>query len=91
MIALPVWLAWGSDCTHNGIPLWGNVTVVQHGEDIKVRVVRAMPDLRVRWSAHPSRCGEWKRVPRLPDFKIRFVSYGQDFDIQFVRDLPGGW
>jgi hypothetical protein len=65
-------------CTFRGISLWGNVRVVRSSGDIKVTETSFRPDIRV--SVDPfiaDSCGEWK-----------FVRFGEDFTIQFVRTLP---
>ena len=82
-----------SDCTFNGIPLWGTVRIVDsHYADLEVRVVDNYPDLLVlRVDSYPDDCGEWEVVDsHYADFTIRFVdSHYADLDIQWVDSYPG--
>lgn len=77
------------DCKCNGINLWGDVEIVSIGEDFRVKVVLIDADLKVDTiPSLPSKCGEWRFVECLGDFKIRFVDIDEDFSIQF-SSLPG--
>ena len=67
------------DCTFNGIPLHGNVQIVENFADIKVQVVDNFPD----------DCGQWEFVENFPDFKIQFVDSFPDIKIRFVESFPG--
>ena len=66
-----------TDCTFNGINLYGKVQVVDAFPDIKVQVVDAFPDLKVQV------------VDAFPDFKIQFVDAFPDIKIQYVDAFPG--
>jgi hypothetical protein len=73
-------------CTYNGIPLHGDVRVVQYGGDMAVRRVQYGGDLVVREMTYGgSRCGEWRFVRYGGDFSVRFVDYGGDFTVRFAR------
>jgi hypothetical protein len=79
-----------NDCTFNGIPLYGNVQVVNSFPDIKVQVVTSFPDLRVQVvNSFPDQCGRWQFVESFPDFKIQFVESFPDIKIQYVESFPG--
>lgn len=79
-----------SDCSFNGIQLYGNVQVVEAFPDIKVQVVSAFPDLKVQVvQAFPDQCGQWQFVEAFPDFKIQFVDAFPDIKIQYVEAFPG--
>lgn len=70
--------------------LRGRVQIVEFGYDYKVRIVTSFPDLYVKQVYRsPSRHGEWQFVDSFPDFKVKFVSFGEDFCIQFVDSFPG--
>ena len=68
-----------SSCTYKGIPLYGNVKIVESFPDIKVKVVENFPDS----------CGEWKYVESFPDFKIKFVTSFPDLKIKYVDSFQG--
>lgn len=70
------------DCTCKGIKLWGRVKVVEAHEDFKVRISEH-PDLRVKLTNLPGKCGEWYFVDVHQDFSIRFVESHEDFEIEF--------
>ena len=77
-------------CTCKGIPLHGNVKIVESSADFDVRVVTSLSNLDVKLvESLPNNCGEWRFVESLPDFTVRFVESGADFDIRFVESLPG--
>jgi hypothetical protein len=79
-----------ASCTYDGIPLYGNVKVVDYLADVDVRVVDYLADIRVQPVDYlANSCGQWKFVDYLPDFTIRYVDYLGDIDIQFVDYLPG--
>jgi hypothetical protein len=80
----------GEDCTWNGIPLYGEVQVVESFADIDVEVVTNFPDLNVKVvESFPDDCGEWEFVESFPDFTIRFVDSFADIRIEFVESFPG--
>ena len=77
-------------CTCKGIPLHGNVKIVDSFADFDVRIVNSFPDLDVKVvESFPDDCGEWKFVESFPDFTIRIVDSFSDFDIRFVDSFPG--
>jgi hypothetical protein len=79
-----------ADCAWNGIPLHGDVRVVESFPDIRVQVVTSFPDLRVRTvSSFPDSCGRWRMVESFPDFTIQFVDSFPDIRIQYVESFPG--
>ncbi len=77
------------DCTYNGIPLYGDVKIVEHFGDFEVRKVDFFADLDVKYSTFAHSCGEWKLVDIGEDFSVEFVDIGEDFSIREVTDFPG--
>lgn len=78
------------NCSFKGIPLHGNVKVVEYAADFNVKIVEYAADLDVRIvDCCADRCGEWKFVESAPDFTIRFVESAPDFEIRFVDSAPG--
>ena len=70
------------DCTFGGVPLYGNVRIVEHFGDFKVRKVEHFGDLKVKYSPFGTDCvGE--------DFTVEFVIIGEDFTIEEVDHFPG--
>lgn len=67
-----------ADCTLKGIPLHGNVQVVDKAADFKVKMVNDAPDLTIVSSKNPEKCGEWQFV----------TSGNHDFTVEFVEDRP---
>ena len=79
-----------SNCTYNGIPLYGKAQVVKAFADFKVQRVSAFGDLKVKYvKAFPSNCGEWELVDHFGDFTIEYVDHFGDFTIQEVDHFPG--
>jgi hypothetical protein len=77
-------------CYFNGIPLWGEVEVVESFADIEVEVVGSFPDLMVEEvTSFPDECGEWEFVESFPDFTIEYVESFPDITIEFVDSFPG--
>ena len=77
-------------CTCKGIPLYGNVKVVDYAADFNVKVVDYAADLDVKIvDCCADSCGEWKFVEYAPDFTIKFVEYAPDFEIKLVEYAPG--
>jgi hypothetical protein len=74
------------DCSFNGIPLHGDVRVVEYGGDMSVRRVDYGGDLVVREMTYGGgrNCGEWRFVDYGGDFTVRFVDYGGDFTVRFA-------
>ena len=78
------------DCTFKGIPLYGNVKVVEYAADFNVKIVEYAADLDVKIvNCCADRCGEWKFVEYAPDFTIHFVNSAPDFEIRLVEYAPG--
>lgn len=78
------------DCTLSGVPLYGNVQVVESFPDLRVKVVDSFPDLKVRIvESFPDQCGEWHMVESFPDFKIQYVESFPDLKIEFVESFAG--
>lgn len=72
-------------CTFNGIKLSGRVMVVDSGADIKVQVVRGLPDLNVRQVRMPTNmCGDWQMVESAPDFTIEYSNMRPDLKIKVI-------
>ena len=79
-----------SDCTWNGIKLFGKVKVVNSFPDIKVKVVSSFPDLKVKKvNSFADKCGEWTFVESFPDFTVQFVNSFPDVKIKYVNSFPG--
>ncbi len=79
-----------ANCTCKGIPLYGNVKVVESFADFDVKVVEAFPDIEVKVvEAFPDACGKWKFVDAFPDFTIRYVDAFPDFTVRYVEAFPG--
>ena len=73
------------DCTWNGIPLHGDVQIVESFPDIKVKVVDSFPDLNVQIVDNfADDCGEWEFVDSFPDFTIQYVDSFPD--IKFAHE-----
>lgn len=72
-----------SNCTFNGIPLYGKVKVVSSFADFKVKQVSSFEDLKVDVvSSFANSCGKWQFVDSFPDFTIEFVDAFEDFSIK---------
>jgi len=79
-----------SDCTFNGIALYGQVEAVDSFGDIKVEVVDSFPDLKVqKVDAFADDCGEWEMVDSFGDFTVEFVDSFGDVKVQWVDSFPG--
>lgn len=79
-----------SDCTYNGIKLYGKVKIVDHFPDIKVQKKDAFQDLSVQYvNAFPDTCGKWQLVDSFPDFTVQFVEHFPDITIKEVTAFPG--
>lgn len=80
----------GSDCTFNGIKLYGKVQFVESFPDLKVQMVNSFPDLKVQFVEHfPDKCGKWQVVNSFPDFKVQIVEHFPDIKVQSVSSFPG--
>lgn len=78
------------NCTCKGIPLYGEVQVVNSNADFRVEVVNSFEDLRVEVvNSNALKCGEWIFVQSNPDFTIEFVPSNADFTITYVKTQPG--
>lgn len=85
LIAEPI-----EDCRFNGVPLYGEVQVVDSFPDFKIQVVDSFPDLKVKpVDSFADSCGEWDFVESFPDFTVQFVDSFPDFKIEFVESFPG--
>lgn len=79
-----------SDCTCEGIKLYGNVKIVDSFEDFRVEFVDSFEDLDVQFvDAFPDECGKWRLVETFPDFTIKIVDAFPDFTIRKVEAFPG--
>lgn len=79
-------------CDFRGHTLKGRVRVVDAFPDFSVKLEddEKKAELRVRRvEGPPELCGEWQFVDGMADFTIRFVDYGEDFKIAWVKDKPG--
>ena len=65
--------------------VYGEIKVVDYGEDYKVKVVDYGEDLEVKTVDYGEEHeGRWKFVDYGEDYKIKFVDYGEDFSIKYV-------
>ena len=65
--------------------VYGEIKVVDYGEDYKVKVVDYGEDLEVKTVDYGEEYeGRWKFVDYGEDYKIKFVDYGEDFSIKYV-------
>lgn len=87
------WASEGFDkeaCSLNGVPLFGDVQVVESFPDIRVQIVTSFPDLKVETvDSFPDDCGQWRFVDSFPDLKIQYVESFPDLKIQLVTSFPG--
>lgn len=78
------------NCTFNGIPLYGNVEVVNSNADFRVQIVNSFENLMVeKVNSNALKCGEWIFVNSNADFTIEFVNSNPDFTIRYVETQPG--
>ncbi len=79
-----------SDCTYNGIKLYGKVKIVTSFPDIKVQKVNAFQNLSVQMvDVFPDVCGKWQIVDTFSDFTVQFVNAFPDITIKEVTAFPG--
>ena len=79
-----------SNCTYNGVPLYGKVKFVSSSADVKVEFVSSFPDLKVEFvSSFPDKCGKWQVVDSFPDFTVEEVSSFADIKVKEVSSFPG--
>lgn len=79
-----------SDCTFDGIRLYGKVQIVEHFPDLKIQIVEHFPDLKVKTVQHfPDSCGKWQIVEHFPDFKVQIVEHFPDVKVKYVEHFPG--
>lgn len=81
-----------SDGYYKGIRLAGRVQFVESGEDFRIQIVEHFPHLNVRYvrSAFMNdKVGEWQKVDRNPDFKVKVVNSWPDFRVRIVTSFPG--
>ncbi|MEE9433913.1 MAG: hypothetical protein V3V15_06710 [Sphingorhabdus sp.] len=77
-------------CSYKGIPLYGDVQVVDSFPDIKVQTVESFADIHVKKVENfPNDCGKWKFVKNFPDVKIQYVDSFPDIKIKMVTSFPG--
>jgi hypothetical protein len=78
------------DCTIKGKKLYGRVQIVKEFADIKVKIVSALPDLRVqKVTVFPNACGKWKIVDNFPELTVQIVEVFPDIQIEYVETFPG--
>ncbi len=79
-----------TDCTFNGIKLYGKVKFVTVFPDIKIQYVEHFPDIRVKFVGNfPDKCGRWQVVEHFPDFTVQLVDYFPDLKVKIVEHFPG--
>ena len=66
-------------CSFNGVPLRGDVQVVESFPDLNVEIVESFP----------GKCGQWKIVESFADIKIQYVDSFPDLKIRIVTSFPG--
>jgi len=72
-------------CAFKGKNLYGNVQIVDYGQDFNVQIVDYGQDLKVKEVEYgATSCGLWKIVSYGAAFKIKLVDYGADFKIKIV-------
>jgi len=65
--------------------VYGEIKIVDYGEDYKVKIVDYGEDVKVKWVDYGADDkGEWKEVDYSEDYKIKWVDYGEDFSIKEV-------
>jgi hypothetical protein len=65
--------------------VYGEIKIVDYGEDYKVKKVTYGEDVKVKWVDYGADDqGEWEEVTYGEDFKIKWVTYGEDFSIKEV-------
>lgn len=70
--------------------LYGNVRIVDCGEDIRVRIVDCGEDLRVRLRDYDSgNCCEFRVVDYHCELRVRIVDCGEDVRVRIVDCFPG--
>ncbi len=79
-----------TDCSFNGLPLYGKVKFVESFPDIKIQFVESFPDLKVKFvNSFPDECGEWQIVESFPDIKVQVVESFPDIKVKMVESFPG--
>lgn len=79
-------------CEFEGKKLYGKIQLVEYPSqaDIKVKIVNAFPDLRVRFVENfANECGEWQIVENNADLKVYITENFPDIKIQPVTSFPG--
>lgn len=65
--------------------VYGEIKVVDYGEDYQVKIVDYGEDLAVKTVDYgEDNEGLWKFVDYGEDYTIKFVDYGEDFTIKYV-------
>ncbi len=76
----------GKSTGNTACEVYGEIKIVDYGEDYKVKVVEYGEDVKVKWVDYGADSkGEWKEVDYSEDHKIKWVDYGEDFTIKFVE------
>lgn len=79
-----------TDCTYNGIELYGTVEIVNAFGDLQISPTIAGGDIKVKFVENfPDSCGKWQVVDAFADFSIEFVKGGEDISVRFVGNFPG--
>lgn len=79
-------------CEFQGHTLKGRVRIVDSFPDFKVKIEEDEDEAELhvrRVSSTAEMCGEWQFVDGMADFTVRFVEYGEDFTIAWVKTKPG--
>jgi hypothetical protein len=78
------------NCMYKGKKLSGRIELVDTFPDIRVRVVKSNPHLRVqKMKANTARCGEWEIVKFPPSLRVMIDQVHGEIDIQYVNFSPG--
>ena len=79
-----------ADCTLKGKKLYGNIQIVDIGEDVTIENATTGEDLKIEVvKTGAFRCGQWLFVNTGADLKVKFVHTNADIHIQFVTTGPG--
>lgn len=71
-------------------PLYGDVKIVESGEDFRVELVEYSADLEVKIvDYNADRCGEIHLVEYGADAKVRVVENNGDIKVKIVKYSPG--
>ena len=82
-------LAVDSNCSKNGVALYGRVKIVDSFATFKVKKVKVFADLKVKFvDSFANKCGRWQIVDTFEDFSVEFVDAFEDFSI-LESEFPG--